>query len=62
MRGQVIALAVAYFAFLGVGIWLVVDGQGRAAETVLLIAMAGGWFGSRWIAKQQRERREREES
>jgi uncharacterized RDD family membrane protein YckC len=55
VRGQVIALAVAYFAFLGVGVWLLVDGQTGAGETILLMAMAGGWFGSRWLAKRARE-------
>ena len=60
MRGHVIALAVGYFAFLGVGIWLLADGQTGAGETLLIMAMAGGWFGSRWIAREAQRRREDE--
>jgi uncharacterized membrane protein YfcA len=58
VRTAVIAIAVAYFAFIGVGVYLMVDGQTEAGETLLIMAMAGGWFGSRWVARQ-RERDER---
>jgi hypothetical protein len=60
VRGHVIALAVGYFAFLGLAIWLVLDGQSGAGETLLLMAMAGGWFGSRWIAREAQRRRDEE--
>ena len=58
MRSAAIAVAVAYFVFLGVGIWLLLDGRTEAGETLVIMAMAGGWFGSRWIARQARERDE----
>ena len=59
MRGAIIFVAVAYFTFIGVGIYLLADGQTGAGQTMLLAAMAGGWFGSRWVAKRVRERNER---
>jgi hypothetical protein len=58
VRGHAIALALAYFAFLGIGVWLLADGRTEAGETLLIMAMAGGWFGSRWIARQARDRDE----
>ena len=56
MRSAAIAVAVGYFAFLGVGIWLLLDGQAQAGETLVIMAMAGGWFGMRWVTRQARER------
>jgi hypothetical protein len=59
VRTAVIAIAVAYFALVGLGIYLLVDGYAGPGETVLIAAMAGGWFGSRWIVRRARERDER---
>jgi hypothetical protein len=58
VRGAVIFVAVAYFTFIGIGIYLMADGQTGAGETMLIAAMAGGWFGSRWVAQRARERDE----
>jgi hypothetical protein len=60
VRALALALGLAYLGFSALGIWLLIDGQTGAGETIFLIAMAGGWFGSRWIAKRVQETRERD--